>query len=80
MKYGAYFGIGLLIAVGWKLWDWIETPSVPEPISVTLSHQQPGDAELVERAIKVFAQACPDLFGRFRRDVEGSRPTCTTPS
>lgn len=77
------FCVLLLLAVGWFLWHL--GPSDPEPtrqgaiqgdgatpdqVTIAIPNERPGDAELVERAVKVFARACPDLFGRFSRDVE----------
>jgi hypothetical protein len=71
MKFTTVFGLGLLIVGVWKLWSWIEEPAATlKPLPVTISHPRPGDAELVEQAMQVFMTECPDLFGRFRRDVD----------
>lgn len=71
MKIGTGAAIGMAVVGVVQIWRWIDAPPpAPKPVTVTISYQKPGDAELVERAVQVFATACPDLFGRFRRDVE----------
>src|SRR5216117_2035383 len=37
---------------------------------VTITNPQPGDVELVKAAMRVFEANCPDLFGRYRADIQ----------